>query len=187
MTTVKTCRFDQCILDWTNQFKSRLTLGYSIMTFEFAPQKQERKGGWEPIFASNFTLNFRVLIRPYWPGQVHSIIKDIELKLCYQNQNVRGRQGLKKWQSLILFTVRNSYERRHATFIYPWVPLGVVGVLSEAWGASYVGIQCPLGFATLDKAAELALATATPLTDLRQYINSDLGFSDLKICFLCSK
>ena len=97
------------------------TLGYSIMTFEFAPQKQERKGGWEPIFASNFTLNFRVLIRPYWPGQVHSIIKDIELKLCYQNQNVRGRQGLKKWQSLILFTVRNSYERRHATFIYPWV------------------------------------------------------------------
>ena len=91
------------------------------MTFEFAPQKQERKGGWEPIFASNFTLNFRVLIRPHWPGQVHSIIKDIKLKLCYQNQNVRGRQGLKKWQGLILFTVRNSYERRHANFIHPWV------------------------------------------------------------------
>ena len=42
-------------------------------------------------------------------------------------------------------------------------------------------IQCPLGFATLDKAAALGLATATPLTDLRQYINSDLGYSDLEI------
>ena len=42
-------------------------------------------------------------------------------------------------------------------------------------------VQCPLGFATLDKAAALALATATPLTDLRQYINSDLGYSDLEI------
>ena len=29
-------------------------------------------------------------------------------------------------------------------------------------------IQCPLGFATLNKAAALALATATPMTDLRQ-------------------
>ena len=42
-------------------------------------------------------------------------------------------------------------------------------------------VQSPLGFATLDKAAALGLATATPLTDLRQYINSDLGFSDLEI------
>ena len=42
-------------------------------------------------------------------------------------------------------------------------------------------VQCPLGFATLDKAAALALTTATPLTDLRQYINSDLGYSDLEI------
>ena len=42
-------------------------------------------------------------------------------------------------------------------------------------------IQCPLGFATLGKAAPLALATSRALTDLRQYINSDLGFSDLKI------
>ena len=44
-----------------------------------------------------------------------------------------------------------------------------------------VVVQSPLGFATLDKAAALALATATPLTDLRQYINSNLGFSNLKI------
>ena len=42
-------------------------------------------------------------------------------------------------------------------------------------------VQSPLGFATLDKAAALGLATATPLTDLRQYINSDLGYSDLEI------
>ena len=48
-------------------------------------------------------------------------------------------------------------------------------------------LQSPLGFATLDKAAALDLATVTPLTDLRQYINSDLGFSDLKIYFLYSK
>ena len=42
-------------------------------------------------------------------------------------------------------------------------------------------LQSTLGFATLDKAAALGLATATPLTDLRQYINSNLGFSNLKI------
>ena len=50
-----------------------------------------------------------------------------------------------------------------------------------------VKIQCPLGFATLDKAAALGLATSRAVTDLRQYINSDLGFSDLKMCFLYSK
>ena len=33
----------------------------------------------------------------------------------------------------------------------------------------------------MDLAANLALATANPLTDLRQYINSDLVFSDLKL------
>ena len=42
-------------------------------------------------------------------------------------------------------------------------------------------IQCPLGFTTLDKAAALGLETATPLTDPRQYINSNLGFRNLKI------
>ena len=45
-------------------------------------------------------------------------------------------------------------------------------------------VQSTLGCETLDKAAALGLATATPLTDLRQYINSDLGFSNLKMCFL---
>ena len=52
---------------------------------------------------------------------------------------------------------------------------------------SFGKVQCPLGFATLDKAAALGLATATPLTDLRQYINSDLVFSDLKFRPLYSK
>ena len=75
--------------------------------FEFAPQKGERKGGWEPSFASNLTLNFRVLIRPYWPGPVQSYIKDIQIDLQYKNQNVRERKALKKGQSLILCTVRN--------------------------------------------------------------------------------
>ena len=42
-------------------------------------------------------------------------------------------------------------------------------------------IQCPLGFATLDKAAALGLATSRAVTDLCQYINSDLGYSDLEI------
>ena len=42
-------------------------------------------------------------------------------------------------------------------------------------------VQSTLGFETLDKAAALGLATATPLRDLRQYISSDLGFSDLEI------
>ena len=48
-------------------------------------------------------------------------------------------------------------------------------------------LQSTLGFETLDKAAALGLATATPLTDLRQYINSNLGFSNLKIWLLYSK
>ena len=42
-------------------------------------------------------------------------------------------------------------------------------------------IQSTLGFETLDKAAALGLETATPLTDPRQYINSNRGFRNLKI------
>ena len=43
-----------------------------------------------------------------------------------------------------------------------------------------VTVQCPLDIATLDIAAALAIATSTPVTNLRQYINSDLGYNDLK-------
>ena len=42
-------------------------------------------------------------------------------------------------------------------------------------------LQSTLGFETLDIAAALDLETATPLTDPRQYINSNLGFRNLKI------
>ena len=42
-------------------------------------------------------------------------------------------------------------------------------------------VQSTLGFETLDKAAALGLETATPLMDPRQYINSNLGFRNLKI------
>ena len=92
------------------------TEGYDVTTFEFPSQKKEGKGGWEPSFASNLILNFRVLIRPYWPGQVQSHIKDIQIDLQYKNQNVRGRKALNKGQILILCTVRNIEERRHATY-----------------------------------------------------------------------
>ena len=88
--------------------RSETTFYYGLFarTFKFATQKQERKGGWEPSFASNLRVNFRVLIRPYWPGQVHSNNKDTLFDPLYKNWNVRGRKGLKNWQSLILFTVR---------------------------------------------------------------------------------
>ena len=39
-----------------------------------------------------------------------------------------------------------------------------------------ISIQCPLDIATLDIAAALALATSTSVTNLRKYINSDLGW-----------
>ena len=48
-------------------------------------------------------------------------------------------------------------------------------------------VQSTLGFATMDKAANLDLAAARALTDLRQYINSDLVFSDLKFRPLYNK
>ena len=52
-----------CAID--NYVKDRPTLGYDVTTFEFPSQKQERKEEREPGFASNLTLSFRVLIRPY--------------------------------------------------------------------------------------------------------------------------
>ena len=36
-------------------------------------------------------------------------------------------------------------------------------------------------------AAALPIATSTPVTDLRQYINSDLGYNDLKFSVFCTK
>ena len=56
-----------------------------------------------------------------------------------------------------------------------------LNLLNARWFSNHIYIQSTLGFETLDKAAALGLATATPLTDLRQYMNSNLGFSNLKI------
>ena len=50
-----------------------------------------------------------------------------------------------------------------------------------------IEVQSPLGFATRGLAANLGLATSTAVTDLRQYINSNLGYSDLEISLLYSK
>ena len=47
-------------------------------------------------------------------------------------------------------------------------------------------IQCPLDIPTLDKAAALPIAAATRVTDLRQYINSNLAYSGLKFFVLCT-
>ena len=38
------------------------TLSSCIFVFEFPPQKEERKRGRKPSFASNLRVNFRVLI-----------------------------------------------------------------------------------------------------------------------------
>ena len=43
---------------WIVRLLKHTTLGYNFTTFEFPSQKQERKGGWEPSFASNLKLNF---------------------------------------------------------------------------------------------------------------------------------
>ena len=48
-------------------------------------------------------------------------------------------------------------------------------------------IQCPLYIATLDIVAALPIATSSPVTNLRQYINSDLAYNDLKISVFCTK
>ena len=58
-------------------------------------------------------------------------------------------------------------------------------VALEIW-LTLVLIQCPLDIQTLDKAAALPIAAATLVTDLRQYINSNLAYSNLKFLVLCT-
>ena len=48
-------------------------------------------------------------------------------------------------------------------------------------------IQSPLDKGTLDIAAALSITTSIAVTNLRQYINSDLGYNDFKFQLLCSK
>ena len=45
-------------------------------------------------------------------------------------------------------------------------------------------VQCPLDIPTLDKAAALPIAAATRVTDLRQYINSNLAYRGLNFFVL---
>ena len=40
---------------------------------------------------------------------------------------------------------------------------------------------------TLDIAAALPIATSTPVTNLGQFINSDLGYNNLDFSVFCSK
>ena len=83
---------------------TRTTLDYSIWRLNSPlKRKKGRKGAWEPSYASDLTLNFGVLIRPYWPGQLNSLIKDIQIDLCYQNQNIRGRVTLVCYTGIVWF------------------------------------------------------------------------------------
>ena len=52
---------------------------------------------------------------------------------------------------------------------------------------NYIAIQSTLGFTTRGLAANLDLATGRAVTELCQYLNSDLVFSDLKFLPLCSE
>ena len=78
-------------------------LSSCIDLFEFPPQKQERKGvwEWEPTFASNLTLNFRVFIRPYWLGQVQSLVKDIQIDLLRRSRFTSTRRSIEPRQLLL--------------------------------------------------------------------------------------
>ena len=68
-------------------------------------------------------------------------------------------------------------------------------VSSQEWSLIHIfariifidfAVQCPLDIQTLDKAAALPIAAATRVTDLRQYINSNLAYSNLKFLVLCT-
>ena len=65
----------------------------------------------------------------------------------------------------------NCSTQKHAATVFS----------SRHFPATMYVVQSTLGLETLDKAATLGLETATPLTDPRQYINSNLGFRNLKI------
>ena len=65
--------------------------------------------------------------------------------------------------------------------------MSLVKLVKNSRTLLFILIQCPLDIATLDKAAALPIATSTPVTNLRQYINSDLGYNDLKFQFFVLK
>ena len=62
----------------------------------------------------------------------------------------------------------------------------VLPVHNPGLATDSIFLQCPLDIKTLDIAAALAIAAASHVTDLRQYINSNLGYSNLKFVVLCT-
>ena len=89
---------------------------------------------------------------------------------------VSKAQVIRKWHNW------KQYNKQHGK-PHPFVVVGdvVVDDIMQVSVLSFLVIQSTLGLETLDKAAGLCLETATPLTDPRQYINSNLGFRNLKI------
>ena len=63
---------------------------------------------------------------------------------------------------------------------------GLPGRLVGIQKCTVYRLKSTLGFATRDLAVDLALATGRAVTDLRQYINSNLANSNLKFLVLCT-
>ena len=110
---------------------------------------------------------------PSTPGMATNTIF-LHLSLSFWNIGANNRQmrGLpiihKRWIGLHQTNFGHRLPRAFAGFHTP-------------------KIQSTLGFTTRGLAVNLALATGRAVTDLRQYINSDLVFSDLKFGPLCSE
>ena len=84
-------------------------------------------------------------------------------------QRARGHQsGASTSSGIRLTSHRYCFPR-----LFGWGMLQFIETnRSSSW---YRYVLCPL-----DVAAALPLATSTPVTNLRQYYNSDLGYNDLK-------
>ena len=101
---------------------------------------------------------------------------------------VRGPQGLEwgergavrsftKWRQKCWLR-RAAMSAPAKSFHSSWQRMTSIDTSTR--GKDATELQCPLYIATLDIAAALPIATSTPVTNLRQYINSDLGYNDLK-------
>ena len=105
------------------------TLYYLFERLNLPPQKQERKGGWEPCFALKLTLNFRVLIQPYSSRLINNFCRGHWAVSHYQIMNVRGRQGLTRGQCLYLFTVCWLFATLQTVLAQP--------LFAARWGVSW--------------------------------------------------
>ena len=105
-------------------------------------------------------------------GQHSRIRRPVQYKSRDQNQSARWTEG--EIPAVILF------------FIKSIKPVSETGVISVTLHFVRGHIQCLLDIQTLDKAAALPIAAATRVTDLCQYINSNLAYSNLKFLVLCT-